>query len=318
MDNYSQCESMLRMQTYLETGRYKPFGPIEKIECLDTENNIKVYQPGKEPRLEAIRLADHTLQLFLRELDLYLFAAEIEYDALRRKSMTHIIQDYPKNLKAILALLGTVYPTATRVGDAKLATHIEQLVGANCKSLAKVPAYADMMNLYVEAKNRLGRVMLDAYIAAANEASKRLNELSKREFALRRNSGPSPQHHHHPEAPKPPFSPPHSPSVRSGSHLPGFRPDYLPMLAEAVKESCLVVTKEAGYGTLIKKGAPVGSRNRDFTFGPGELLVLSTDEFVSNSYNNCMVYNSLGQKGDILRTLVRVVPVNLGVEGKCG
>jgi hypothetical protein len=89
------------------------------------------------------------------------------------------------------------------------------------------------------------------------------------------------------------------------------------MLADAARENCLVVAKEAGYGTLLKKGLPLGHRNRDFTFGPGELLIVSTDEFVSNSYNNCIVYNSLGQKGDILRALVRTVPPNLGVEGKC-
>jgi hypothetical protein len=313
MDNYKQCDSMLRFQGFLETGEYKPFGPIEKIECLDTENNIKVWQPGKEPRLDAIRLAEPTLQLFLHEVDLYLFAAEIEYDGLRRKSVAHIIHDYPKNLKAILALLKHIYPVATRLNDAKLVTHIEQLVSANSKSLAKVPQYADIMNLYISAKNRLGKVMLDGYITAANESNRKLAELNKRDAALTTKP-------HSPDVPRrlEPFSPPHSPSVRSGAgHLPGLRPDYLPLLAEAVKSNCLVVAKEAGYGTLIKKGAPIGSRNRDFTFAPGELLIVSTDEFVSNSYNNCMVYNSLGQKGDILRTLVRTVPLNLGVDGKC-
>jgi hypothetical protein len=316
MDNYNQCESMLRVQSYLDTGRYKPFGPLAKIECLDTENNIKVWQPGKEPRLDAIRLAEPTLQLFMHEIDLYLFAVEIQYDSLRLKSGSHIIQDYPKNLKAILALLSKIYPVATRLNDTRLVTHIEQLVGANSKSLAKVPQYAEIMNVYIEAKNRLGRVMLDAYIAAANESNKKVAELTKREAALAtRRDAPHP-----PDAPVrrvEPFSPPRSPSIRSGSHALGYRPDYLHMFAEAVKDNCVVIAKEAGYGTLIKKGAPIGSRNRDFTFAPGELLIVSTDEFVSNTYNNIMVYNSLGQKGDILKTLVRVVPPKLGVEGKC-
>ena len=313
MNNYKQCDSMLRFQSYLETGEYMPFAPRERIECLDTENNIKLWQPGKEPRLDAIRLAEPTIQLLLREVDLYLFAAEVEYDGLRRKSSVHIIQDYPKNLKAILALLKHIYPVATRLRDTKLVTHIEQLVSANSKSLTKVPQYADIMNLYIGAKNRLGRVMLDAYITATNESNKRLAEQNKRDAVL------ATKGHRPLDAPRrpEPFSPPRSPSVRSGLHFAGLRPESLPMIAEAIKDNCLVVAKEAGYGTLIKKGAPIGSRNRDFTFGPGELMIVSTDEFVSNSYNNCMVYNSLGQKGDILRTLVRAVPPNLGVDGKC-
>jgi hypothetical protein len=317
MKNYKQCDSMLRMQSYLETGEYRPFGPHEKIECLDTENNIKVWQPGKEPRLDAIRLAEPTLQLFMHEVDLYLFAVEIEYDSLRRKSAAHIIRDYPKNLKAVLALLKHIYPVATRLDDTLLIGHIEQLVSANSNSLARFPQYAELMNLYIKAKNRLGQVMLDAYITAAAESNKKLAELGKRDAALAtRRGGP-----HSPERPArriEAFSPPYSPSVRSGPHnFAVLRPEHLPMLADAARENCLVVAKEAGYGTLLKKGLPLGHRNRDFTFGPGELLIVSTDEFVSNSYNNCIVYNSLGQKGDILRALVRTVPPNLGVEGKC-
>jgi hypothetical protein len=69
---------------------------------------------------------------------------------------------------------------------------------------------------------------------------------------------------------------------------------------------------EAGYGTLCKRGA-MGVRNRDFTFDAGELLLVSHKESSSNKFNNLIVYNSRGDRGDILHTLVREVPSDIGV-----
>jgi hypothetical protein len=324
MHNFDQCESMLRLNNYLEAGTYKPFGPshpsdssknfVEKIECMDTSDRTKIWEPTKESSLDALSLPESTLQLFLCELDLYLFAVEIEYDKLRRTSITNIIRRYPKNVKAILALVEKIFPVADRLKDDQLTTYILRLVVNNSKSLAKSSTFTTLMKANISAKNRLGKAMLDGFIMTTESWRQKLSELAKKEAALATWKEPS-------TAPPPSvelvkkvdsFSPPRSPSLSGGPHWEGLRPEDLYRLYESIRTNSLVVALEAGYGTLCKRGA-MGVRNRDFTFDAGELLLVSHKESSSNKFNNLIVYNSRGDRGDILHTLVREVPSDIGV-----
>lgn len=320
MENYSDCQSMLRLKDFLETGRYRPFKPKTALEYIDANGATKPWSEGKDTRF-AVKVTNTTKELFLAEIDLYKFAIRIGYDDLRRKSASCLRQDYPVSVDCIWHLLTKVYRTATNSGDAAFAKHIISLVSNNSAKLTEIQAYVREMRQHIKVDSELGTAMVESYISASEAARRKLIDLSKRSDPVQRREGTKDAvavKEAGPAAVSPTIkrenmSPTDGPALRSLQPN-GLRFADLERLARSIYDGNLAVAVEDGYGTLVHLDFP--PRNRDFVFSKGELLMVNDLESSTNGRNNIMVYNRRGQRGDILRKLVRRVPSNLGVEGR--
>jgi hypothetical protein len=303
MSNYHQYENMCRLKNYLEQGTYQPFKPLTTLE-VDINGSIQSWTPKKETMLQAVNATSTTQQLFLREIDLYLFAVDLEYNELRAVSSENLIDKYPKTVQGIWQLVSSLYKVAEQQGDKQLKDHINDCIYANCKELTKLQQYIPFMKKLNKSDGTLGAVLFESYITASEHVRRKNVEYQKKEAALAsRKDQPSKDKAHE--------SSPSSHAASSGA----LRPEDLPRIAQAIVDGSLVISMEEGYGTLTKvPGLP--ARNRNFVFQSGELLLANHLEAATNGHNNLIVYNNKGERGDILKQLVREVPKHLGVLGK--
>lgn len=303
MNNYDQHENMSRLKNYLEQGTYQPFRPLTALEHVDVNGAVQSWTPKKETILQAVNVTSTTQECFSGEIDFYLFAVDLNYEELRKTSADNIVDKYPKSVQGIWQLVSRLYTVADRQGDKRLKDHIMDLIYANCKELARLPQYIPLMKKLNRQESTLGAVLFESYITASEYVRRKVVENQKKEAALAtRRETPTKEMTYSPSSPVVPTAP--------GA----LRPDDLPRIAQAIVDGSLVISMEEGYGTLTKAGLP--ARNRNFTFHPGELLLANHLESATNGHNNMIVYNSKGDRGDILRQLVRDVPKHLGVLGK--
>jgi hypothetical protein len=320
MDNYNDCQSMLRLKDFLETGKYRPFKPKTALEYVDANGVTKPWADANKDTRIAVNVTNTTKELFLAEIDLYKFAIRIGYEDLRKRSALALRQDYPVSVDCIWHLLTKVYRTAASSGDAAFAKHIISLVSSNSVELTEIQAYVREMKQHIKVDGELGIAMVEGYISASETVRRKLMDASKqplrRESTKEASSGAvkelsSPVIKREIKSPVDREST--NPALRSLQPN-GLRFADLERLARSIYDGNLAMAVEDGYGTLVHKDFP--ARNRDFVFARGELLMVNDLESATNGRNNIMVYNRRGQRGDILRKLVRRVPSNLGVEGR--
>jgi hypothetical protein len=316
MDNYEQCESMIRLKQFLESTTYQPFKPKTALEYHDTQiGGTQSWTSQKDPET-AVNTTETTQELFMREIDFYLFATGINYYQLRQVCAENICLKYPKSVKCIWTLVERVFNVAVEMGDDGLVQHITALVNKNCKEVAALPQYIPFMRQLVATEGLLGRILLESYISASGAAQRKVLELTKKDAAVK-NLWATPKATNGDVHIKQEVQPPVSPAAASRNLTPnGLACRDLDKVAEAIHNQCLLICLEDGYGTLSLPGLP--GRNRDFTFSRGELLLAKTGEPSLMGHNNVVVYNSRGDRGDILRTLTRKVPAGLGVLAKGG
>jgi hypothetical protein len=303
MNNYDQHENMSRLKNYLEQGTYQPFRPLTALEHVDTNGAVQSWMPKKETILQAVNVTSTTQEFFSGEIDFYLFAVDLKYEELRKQSADNIVDKYPKSVQGIWLLVSRIYGVADRQGDRRLKDHVMDLIYANCKDLIRLPQYIPLMKKLNKQESTLGAVLFESYITASEYVRRKFVENQKKEAALAtRKETPTKEKAY-------------SPTSSLGSTPVGvLRPEDLPRISQAILDGSLVISMEEGYGTLTKAGLP--ARNRNFVFHPGELLLANHLEPATNGHNNLIVYNSKGERGDILRQLVRDVPKHLGVLGK--
>jgi hypothetical protein len=317
MDNYEDFESMTRLKQFLENGTYQPFKPKTALEFVDHQGGgTQPWNPQKDVRI-AVHTTETTQLLFMREVDFYLFAIKIHYGQLRKICAENICVKYPKSVKCIWQLVEKVFDVATQVGDDNLVQHITDLVNLNCKEVVALPGYLGLMRAHVATDGQLGRILLESYITASDSLRRKMSELSKKDgtakTSMRAPARPNADAYVKTE---PHAAPPTSPAAANRSLTPnGLRCLDLAKVAQAIANQQLLITLEEGYGTLAHPSLP--GRNREFTFNRGELLLVKPSEPSSNGHNNIIVYNSRGERGDILKTLARRIPVTVGVLGKC-
>lgn len=318
-------ESMVRLNQYLDHGDYKPFKPAVPVEYLDAGGTAHVWNNRDSPI--AVEIPRATFDLFMREIDLYLFAAKLGYMELRRTSAERLCSRYPKSTESILAMVQRVGEAANANDDQGLKSKIASYVNTNCCELTAMPAYLAMLRKLTKSKPPMGPVLLEAYFSSS--------EALRREAALKPAAAPKAANGH-PRgsfseaspmtmtpasgvnmvgstgppsyASSPPSRAPH-PHPRFNTPLPASE---IPNLVEALQRQCLVIANDNGYGTLVRDGAR-NVRNTDFKFLKAELLVADRFADTVNGRHNILVMNSRGETGDILRTLVKKVPAGLGV-----
>jgi hypothetical protein len=328
MRNYGQFESMIRLKQYLDGQKYTPFKPRVFLEHVLPNGTTASWEPGSTaPKaLLAIKVTENTLDLLRKETDLYFFAMSLSYSELRRASARNIIHNYPKSINGIWMLVERVF-AASHPDDKDLRAHICDLITSNRQEITVFPPYEQLMRKNLRAEGLLGNVLLDAYMKAADDNRRIVAELPKkdgtRSISLKstpsapptiggadRDIGPHLRReasHSSAVAPaRPAFNGPDA-----GWPASQLRPSDLPRLTEALNNTSLFVAKKNGYGTLCRPGRR-GERNRDFTLHAGELLLHNAFEGASTG-NNLVVYNSWGERGDILRDLVWPVPEDVGI-----
>jgi hypothetical protein len=316
MDNYEDFESMTRLKQFLENGTYQPFKPKTALEYVDQQGGgTQPWNPQKDVRI-AVQTTETTQLLFMREVDFYLFAIKIYYGQLRKICAENICVKYPKSAKCIWHLVEKVFDVATQMGDDNLVQHITDLVNLNCKEVVALPGYLGLMRAHVTTDGQLGRILLESYISASDSSRRKMNELTKKDATaktLMRAPGRSNSDTYVKAEPQ--AAPPTSPAAAARCLTPnGLRCLDLAKVAQAIVSQQLLITLEDGYGTLAHPSLP--GRNREFTFNRGELLLAKPSEPSTNGHNNIIVYNSRGERGDILKTLARRIPITLGVLGK--
>lgn len=296
MTNYEDYDSMLRLKAYLDTG-----------------TSLSLQHQGllKDSPLKAVNVSPEMETLLSQEINFYQFAIKLEYGELRTHVANNLMQGFPKSVHGIWELVIHVYTHADKMGDSKLKTHIMDLIYANNKDITKLPQYVPLMKKFNKQEGTLGAVLFESYITASEHGRKKLLELQKKDAAMSsRKDAPVKQELSTPPVPLTPQSPsvvskpPHS-----------LLPEDLIRIFDGIVNGTLVVAMEDGYGSLTQKpGLP--ARNREFTFHAGELLISNTMESAKMGHHNLIVYNSRGDRGDILSQLVRAIPRHVGVLGK--
>jgi hypothetical protein len=307
-------ESMVRLNQYLDHGDYKPFKPTIPVEYLDASGTAHVWNNKDSPN--AVEIPRATFELFLREIDLYLFAAKLGYTELRRTSAERLCSRYPKSTDSIMALVEKAGPTAVQNEDRGLIAKIISYINTNCRELTAMPLFLPLLRKLTRGKPPLGSAMLEAYFSASEALRRELpakgptRASTDASASLTSSSGVN--------MTAPPGAPSHPPPPSSARPAP---PNYfnsplsafeISNLVEALNKQCLVIANDNGYGTLVRDNQRK-IRNTDFKFQKGELLVADREAHTANGRHNMLVMNSKGEVGDILRTLVKKVPPGLGV-----
>ncbi|KIW00284.1 uncharacterized protein PV09_08174 [Verruconis gallopava] len=307
-------ESMVRLNQYLDHGDYKPFKPSIPVEYLDANGNAHIWNNRDSPN--AVEIPRATLDLFLREIDLYLFAAKLGYTELRKTCAERLCSRYPKSTESIMALVEKAGPIAVQNEDRGLIAKIIAYINTNCRELTAMPQFLTLLRKLTRGKPPLGSALLEAYFSASEALrrevmSKGLARSAAAEVDSNMTSAPSSKIN----APIGPITRP-LPSAPA-SHLARyfnspFSALEISNLVDALNKQCLVVANDNGYGTLVRENSRK-VRNTDFKFQKGELLVADREAHTANGRHNMLVMNSRGEVGDILRTLVKKVPLGLGV-----
>jgi hypothetical protein len=300
-------ESLNRLKEYLEGGDYRPFKPYTPLEYLN-EAGTALQWTKDSPK--AVEIPRATYELFLREIEFYLFLAKIGYADLRRISADRMCLRYPKSVHSIWAMVEKLPQVAMQNSDQALMQRLVSYINANIKELVNLPAFMPSLRKLTRGRPPLGPVLLEAYISFSQAEHRELDKIQKEpphevSTLIRRASAPVP-----------------APAAMPASAIPTAprRPDFsspfdareLPHLIEAILSQNLVVANDNGYGTLVKEGQKT-TRNREFEFQKGELLVADREATTVNGRHNIKVMNAQGQVGDILRTLVKKVPPSLGI-----
>jgi hypothetical protein len=315
-------QSLLRLNQYLDGGDYQPFKPFTPLEYLDAAGTAHEWAARDSPN--AVEVPKSTYELFLREIDLYLYAAKIGYTELRRTSAERLCTRYPKSIHSIWALIDKVATVAAQNQDQGMMQRIVSYVNSNCKELTGLPEYLPLLRKLTRGRPPLGPVLLEAYISSSEAARRELKLGFKVAGAgdvtpktpvapppIMAPTGPAAG-----AAPPSPFPTSFPPPRRHAHNHPTFNAPFpaheIPNLVEALQRQCLVVANDNGYGTLVKDGRR-NVRNTEFKFLKGELLTADRYADTVNGRHNVLVMNARGEIGDILRTLVKKVPPGLGV-----
>jgi hypothetical protein len=301
-------ESLNRLKEYLEHGDYKPFKPYTPLEYLN-EAGTAIQWTKDSPK--AVEIPRATYELFLREIDFYLFLAKIGYSELRRISADRMCLRYPKSIHSIWAMMEKLPQVAAQNSDQGLMQRLISYINANFKELMNLPAFMPLFRKLTRGRPPLGPVLLEAFIACSQAEHRELERMQKEPVSdasslMSRISAPVST----PATTIPSPVVPHAP--RRPDFSSPFDPRELPNLVELLRSQNLVVASDNGYGTLVKDGQKT-ARNREFEFIKGELLVADRDASTVNGRHNIKVMNSQGQVGDILRTLVKKVSPSLGI-----
>ncbi|TLD27799.1 4-hydroxyphenylpyruvate dioxygenase [Venturia nashicola] len=319
-------QSLRRLKQYLEKGDYQPFNPQTPLEYLDATGTAHEWAARLADSPNAVEVPKATHELFLREIDLYLYAAKIGYTELRRISAERLCSRYPKSVHSIWALIDRVATVAAQNQDQGLMKCIVGYINANCKELTGLPEYLPLLRKLTRGRPPLGPVLLEAYISSSDAARRELKlgyKVAGAGDATPKTPVAPAQQIMAPTGPAANAGPPTSPfptsfppSRRHAHNHPTFNAPFpaheIPNLVEALQRQCLVVANDNGYGTLVKDGRR-NVRNTEFKFLKGELLTADRYADTVNGRHNVLVMNARGEIGDILRTLVKKVPAGLGV-----
>jgi hypothetical protein len=300
-------ESLNRLKEYLEHGDYKPFKPYTPLEYLN-EAGTAIQWTKDSPK--AVEIPRATYELFIREIDFYLFLSKIGFTELREISADRMCVRYPKSIHSIWAMIEKLPQVAAQNQDQGMMQRIVSYVNANIKELVNLPAFMPLLRKLTRGRPPLGPVLLEAFIAFSQAEHRELEKVS-REPASDSSSLMS-----RITAPITTPATVHSPVIPMAPRRPDFSSPFdarqLPDLVEALRSQNIVVASDNGYGTLVKDGQKT-ARNREFEFIKGELLVTDRDASTVNGRHNIKVMNSQGQVGDILRTLVKKIPPHMGI-----
>jgi len=332
MKNYNQFDCMLRLKQFLDAQQYTPFKPRVFLEHTLPSGKTASWEgptDGTEP-LTAVNVTENTHALLVKEVDFYFFAIEISYPELRRRSVKNLIEGYPKSLKGIWMLIQRVYMQSDPE-DNDLRDHICNLINTNRQELITLPSFEHYMRQFVTIEGKLGSILFSAYMKGAEELRRKVVELSGGKEPVRTKMSPPTPIRAEVKAelrdgpmnigqitPRPtPSSKGSTPApsmVDGASPFPAnsLQPQHLDLLATSLNSQRILIAKKAGYGTLARAGQPRGERNRDFTFHAGELLLSNAFESAGSSHN-LVVYNTRGERGDVLRDLVSIFPLDFGI-----
>lgn len=91
----AKFSSFVRLKQFLKSGTYQPFSPTVTLKVLDSRGAEHVWDPKKQ--IDGVQGLAHSsfVSQFCRELDLYDFAAELNYTALIAESSKNIRKNYP-------------------------------------------------------------------------------------------------------------------------------------------------------------------------------------------------------------------------------
>ena len=329
------CDALVRVQQYLSHGSYVPFSPHAPLYVIDAAKNAIKWTAssgaeagagkanGKattaDPSAAAaattttLRTSSATYGLFLKELELYHFAKAFDYASLREHSAAKLRTGYPISARETMALLERLYRTVVEAKDEQSVEFVKACFKKHRDAVLRLPGYMDLLRRSAS-RDPLVQILLEAQVASLREADA---ERILSEIPMKKE-----------EVTTPTTTPIAATGVSSIAlaNVPDLLPAVHPLLHlyESLKSESLVVAVQDGYGTLLPDGASAGAngfaRNRDFKFVRSELLAVDYSRAALNGRQNVTVENSRGQRGDILATLVRVVPFGLGVtdEVNCG
>lgn len=317
-------QSLQRLNQYLDGGDYQPFKPFTPLEYLDAAGTTHEWAARDSPN--AVEVSKTTYELFLREIDLYLYAARIGFTELRRTSAERLCTRYPKSIYSIWALIDKVATVAHQNKDQGLFQRIVSYVNSNCKELTGLPEFLPHLRKLTRGRPPMGQTLLEAYISSSDAARRELklgfkvagagDATPKTPVAPSQIIAPTGPAARMEASPLSPFPSSFPPPRRQAHNHPTFNTPFtaheIPNLVEALQRQCLVVANDNGYGTLVRDGRR-NVRNTEFKFLKGELLTADRYADTVNGRHNVLVMNSRGEIGDILRTLVKKVPAGLGV-----
>lgn len=313
MTNYDQLESMKRLKEYLDNKNYSPFNPRVPLDLLLVDGVKKSWKLEGD-NLGIVKVTQETSSLFDREIDLYLFAKEVEYDDLRQTSLKNIMYGYPKSLEGVWQLVQRLF-TDSHPADRVLRQHIVSLIDANRGELTSHRPYVSFMKRFLTIHGTFGKVLLDAYIKAAEDSKRLVGSMSLTD------KKPPTRVVSESSVPKGPAALTNGPPRKAietvtsksdaGWPVDQLRPSDLPKLSQAILAGRLVIARRSGYGTIVVPGNSRG-RNKGFQFSAGEILLTNTLE-ATTSARNIIVYNSFGEKGDVLSDILFPVPAELGI-----
>ncbi|TKA68663.1 hypothetical protein B0A49_13323 [Cryomyces minteri] len=167
-------ESLLRLKQYLYHNDYYPFNPNAELQVVDCSGNITAW-PGpshtsdKSRHQGGLQTTDATHELFRKEVELYGFAALVDYTEFRNFSSNKLCTAYPAFARETLHLLECLYRIALKLDDKPLVDFIETSTKRNRESLIKQPQFLPLLRQSVQ-QDPLSKVLLESHIAASQAA----------------------------------------------------------------------------------------------------------------------------------------------------
>jgi hypothetical protein len=304
----SRFENLVRIEQFARHGDYEPlcvsksaqpkFQPPRSLAAIEYQDpQTREQKPWQENATYAIFQAPTpTKSLFALEIETYLFALELGYAALQKRSRERIFKCYPKTSAGVFALIERVFPRAAQVNDTEMMDHVREYVNSNGKSLTNTKGYVSVMRGHMKDNSPLGQVLWETYISSSE--------------ALRRDVEKNPPEKDKKAAPPTEQSSP-TPSKLTDSLESSIIASKLRWVIQSIDDGTLVKAAQDGYGTLRREDGSEKrwARNQDFKFLKDELFCIdrSKHSSVSTSHNNVVVVNARGDIGDIFRSLTRPV-----------